>query len=163
MFVDRDIVPGSYRRIASIAECRPELQQLEALWQQMRGDRRMPARRDFDPMAVPRLLPRIYLVDILPDHPIEQRYRVRLQGTEEVRLQGADWTGLYLHQATGRAAADRLVAVAEQIVASRAPWMSTGGLYWIPEKPFYHFESLLLPLSDDDDIVNMILGMTIVF
>ena len=46
---------------------------------------------------------------------------------------------------------------------NEAPWMSTGGLYWIPEKPFYHFESLLLPLSDDDEIVNMILGMTIVF
>ena len=163
MFMDRDIVPGSSRRIASIAECRPELQQLETLWQRLRGDRRMPARRDFDPMAVPKLLPRIYLVDVFPDAPLEQRYRVRLQGTEEVRSIGADWTGLFLHQAAERGAADRLVAVAEQVATAREPWISTGRLYWIPEKPFYHFESLLLPLSDDDDIVNMILGLTIVF
>lgn len=163
MFLDREIVPGSTRRIASIAECRPELRQLHSVWERIRGDRRMPARRDFEPLDVPKLLPRIYLVDVFADHPIEQRYRVRLQGTEEVRNVGADWTGLYLHQAADRAAADRLVAVAEQIATSRAPWISTGRLYWIPEKPFYHFESLLLPLSDDDVIMSMILGITVIF
>ena len=163
MFMDRDIVPGSSRRIASITACRRELQQLHALWDRIRGTRRMPARRDFEPMEVPKLLSRMYLVDVMPDSPIERRYRVRLQGTEEVRNQGTDWTGAFLHEATERGAADRLVAVAEHVVSARAPWMSTGRLYWIAEKPLYHFESVLLPLSEDDDIVNMIMGLTIVF
>lgn len=161
--MDRAIVPGSARPVASITECRPELQELHALWTRLRGARRMPSRGDFDPLEVPRLLSRIYLVDCLPENPPERRYRVRLQGTEEVRTLGADWTGRFLHEVADRETADRLVAVAELVATSRQPRMSTGALYWIPETPFYHFESLLLPLSPDDDVVNMILGITVVF
>jgi hypothetical protein len=162
MFIDRQIVPGSYRRLSSIAECRPDLQELYAIWDRLRGDREMPARRDFDPTQVPRLLSRMFLVDVLAGPP-QRRFRTRLQGTEEVRYHGADWTGSFVHEMTDRESADRLCAVGERIVASREPWFSTGRLYWLPEKPFYHFESVLLPLSDDGATVTMIMGMTQTF
>ena len=47
MIVEHAIVPGSTKRL-SIDECRPALQDLHALWQKLRGDRRMPARRDWN-------------------------------------------------------------------------------------------------------------------
>jgi hypothetical protein len=162
MIVEHDIVPGSTRRL-SIEECRPELQELHALWQQLRGDRRMPARRDFDPAQVPRLLPDIFLVDVLAGNPAEKRFRVRLQGTAQADYYGADWTGSFIHQMIDRESADRFCAVGDYIVASREPWISTGDLYWLPEKPFYRFETVLLPLSDDGFSVNMVLGLTRVF
>lgn len=163
MFVAKAIVPGSYRRLSSIDDCRPELQELYRLWQGLRGDRAMPARRDVDPARIPHLLPDLFLVDVLPGGPPERRYRVRLQGTAQARYHGTDWTGAFLHERTDRASADRLCAVGDQIVASRAPWMSTGNLYWLPSKPYHHFETVLLPLSDDGATVNMILGLTRMF
>ncbi|HLZ67992.1 MAG TPA: PAS domain-containing protein [Aliidongia sp.] len=163
MIVDQAIVPGSARRLGSIEDCRPELRELHSLWQRIRGDRRMPARCDFDPAEVPKLLPDMFLVDVLPNAPVEQRFRVRLQGTAQVDYFGADWTGRFLHEMIDQASADRFCAVGDYVVVTRAPWMSTGDLYWVPEKPFYKFETLLLPLSEDDATVNMILGITRLF
>jgi len=163
MIVEEAVVPGSAMRLYSIDACRPELQQLHALWQRLRGARHMPARSDFDPMQVPKLLPDIFLVDVFADAPRERRYRVRLQGTAQVDYNGADWTGRFLHEAVDRVPADRFCAVGDAVVAGRTPWMSTGKLYWLPAKPFYRFETILLPLSDDDVSVNMILGLTRLF
>jgi hypothetical protein len=163
MIADQAIVPGSTRRLGTIEGCRPELRTLHTLWQRIRGNRQMPARRDFDPADVPRLLPDMFLVDVLPNAQVERRFRVRLQGTAQVDYFGADWTGRFLHEMIDQASADRFCAVGDHVVASREPWMSTGDLYWLPEKPFYRFETLLLPLSDDGATVNMILGLTRLF
>lgn len=163
MIVEHAVVPGSTKRLFSIDACRPELQQIHALWQRLRGSRLMPARRDFDPTQVPKLLPDIFLVDVLAGNPPEQRYRVRLQGTAQVDYSGADWTGSFLHQVVDQAAADRFCAVGDAVVSGREPWMSTGELYWLPNKPFYRFETILLPLSDDGRSVNIILGLTRLF
>ncbi|SMF23498.1 PAS domain-containing protein [Tistlia consotensis] len=157
------IVPGSSTRLLSIEDCRPELQELHRLWRELRGERRMPARRDFDPADARRLLPHLMLIDVFPQSPRERRFRVRLHGTAQVDYQGADWTGCYPHQKTDRAPADRLCEVGDQVVASREPWMSTGTLYWLPSKPWSRFETILLPLSDDDETVNMLLGLTVFF
>lgn len=155
--------PDSATRSLPIDECRPELQELHRIWHRLRGARSMPARRDFNPAAARQLLPHLMLIDVLPDASPERRFRVRLYGTAQVDYQGADWTGYFLHEKTDRAAADRLCLVAEHIVASRQPWTSTGGLYWLPEKPYANFQTILLPLSDDDAIVNMIIGLTIFY
>ncbi|MEZ5666800.1 MAG: hypothetical protein R3F55_05090 [Alphaproteobacteria bacterium] len=74
---------------------------------------------------------------------------------------GLDWTGAFLHEKTDKASADRLCSIGDTIVATREPWMSTGGVYWSAERPYSSFQSVLLPLSDDDDTVNMIIGLTV--
>ncbi len=163
MFMDRDIIPGTYRRITAITECRTEIQELHAVWQRMRGARELPARRDFDPVEVPWLLSRMFLVDVLPTDVAARRYRVRLEGTELVASHGRDWTGRFLHEVNELAAADRLVAAADYVVARRAPLMSAGQLYWLADKRYYHYESIVLPLAVDDRVVNMLMGITIVF
>jgi hypothetical protein len=158
MLADSLVVPGSATRLLSLDQCRPELRELHDVWLRLRGDRRMPARRDFDPSEMRKLLPHIMLIDVDASMPREKRYRVRLHGTAQVGYQGIDWTGAYLHEKTDKVAAERLGAVGDHIVETREPWISTGGLYWLPTKPFSRFESILLPLSDDDRSVNMILG-----
>ena len=163
MIAGRMVVPGTDTRLLSIDQCRPELRELHALWQKLRSGRTMPSRADFDPADVPALLPHLILIDVDAAMPPERRFRVRLHGTAQARYQGIDWTGYYLYEKTDRASADRLCAVGDHIVATREPWISTGGLYWLPSKPYHIFESVLLPLSDDDSSVNMILGLTIFF
>jgi hypothetical protein len=123
----------------------------------------MPARRDFDPAKARTLLPHLLLIDVFPEMPRERRFRIRLHGTEQVRYQGADWTGAFVHEKTDSASAARLCAVGDYVVTTHRPWISTGNLYWLPRKRYRHFESVLLPLSDDDATVNMILGLTIFF
>ncbi len=157
------VVPGSETRRLSIADCRPELQEIHRIWLDLRGDRSLPARRDFDPATARRLLRHLMLIDVLPDAPPDRRFRVRLHGTAQVDYQGVNWTGCFLHEKTDRAAADRLCEIGEHVVASRQPWISSGGLYWMPERPFASFETILLPLSDNDADVNMILGLTLFF
>jgi hypothetical protein len=41
--------------------------------------------------------------------------------------------------------------------------MSAGSLYWLPSKPYYRFETVILPLSDDGATVNMLMGLTGMF
>lgn len=163
MFAANKAVPGSIVQLLSIDECQPELQELYRYWQRLRGERSMPARRDFDPIDVRKLLPHLMLVDVNPDAPRERRYCVRLHGTAQVEAQGVDWTGFHPHDKTDKVSADRLCDVGDHVVAHREPWISTGNLYWMPSKPYYRFETILLPLSDDDATVNMILGLTIFF
>lgn len=157
------VVPGSSTRLTSIEACRPEMQALHAHWLTMRGDRSMPARRDFNPATVRDLLPHLMLIDVFPQAPREQRYRVRLHGTAQVNSLGADWTGRFVHEMTDPEAADRLCAIGDHIVETHEPWMSTGDVYYQPNRPYSRFETILLPLSDDDATVNMVLGLTIFF
>lgn len=156
-------VPESVVRMLSADECRPEVQELHALWQGMRGGRSMPARRDFDPAEARSLLPHLMLIDVLPDAPRRRRFRVRLHGTAQVEYQGVDWTGSHPHDKTDEASADRFCDIGDHIVSRREVWMSTGDLYWMSNKPYSRFETIMLPLSDDDETVNMILGLTIFF
>ena len=52
------------------------VQEALAYWESKRSGRRMPARRDFDPVfEVPRLLPWIVLVDVLHE-PLDFRFRL---------------------------------------------------------------------------------------
>jgi len=163
MLTENLIVPGSASRLLTIEQCRPELKEIYALWNTLRGNRSMPSRGDFNPAEALNLLPHLLLVDVDPDMPRSRRFKVRLHGTEQVRYQKTDWTGAYIHEKTDAASADRLCAVGDHIVATHEPWISTGNLYWHPRKHYRHFESILLPMSDDDRTVNMILGLTIFF
>jgi hypothetical protein len=59
------------------------------------NDGRAPARAQFDPMAIPTLLPPIYLVEFEPD-PFRVRYR--LTGTKADEWNGFNITGRYIDE-----------------------------------------------------------------
>lgn len=67
-----------------------EFRQLFALWQQKRGNRRIPSRADFDPLELKMMLPRLMLIEVVDDPP---DFRYRLAGTASRDLTGLDWTG----------------------------------------------------------------------
>ena len=71
------------------------LRQLVAHWQQIRGNRRMPARADFDPLEVRFALGYISLIEV---HRDPLRFYFRLDGTKQVDLFGIDCTRHYLDE-----------------------------------------------------------------
>jgi hypothetical protein len=64
-------------------------------WLEKRGERRMPARRDIDPLDFPYVLGHLMLIDVLRD---PQRFRVRLHGTNVVARMHYDMTGKLLDE-----------------------------------------------------------------
>lgn len=71
--------------------CSPRVRRIYEYWDEVRGDRAMPARRDIDPLRIPRdLLPGIVLTEVLREPPW---LRYRLVGTAQVALRGSDPTG----------------------------------------------------------------------
>ncbi|WP_321389819.1 PAS domain-containing protein [Emcibacter sp.] len=134
-----------------------ELQELFLLWQNIRGDKSMPCRKDFRPAAVPSLLPNVSLVDVEND---PRRYRFRLVGTATVKAMGRDVTGQYMDQIPG------MMTMKERydwLVENKTPYLYKGQLVW-SEKSFLDYYAIGLPFSEDDSTVNLIMyGMYYLF
>jgi len=62
-------------------------------WRDLTGERTLPLRSQFDPVAVPKLLPYIVIAEV-ERGPDRRRYRNRLVGTRIVEMVGFDPTGL---------------------------------------------------------------------
>ncbi|MHA1569081.1 MAG: PAS domain-containing protein, partial [Alphaproteobacteria bacterium] len=124
-------------------------------WGELRGERRMPKRSEIDPVAIPRALPNIALVD-LEGEGEAMRLRVRLLGTTLARRYG-ERTGRYLDEfQLGEAYADIYAAYAD-CANQRAPHASEGD-YWTEDDRHFKVARLLLPLSEDGESVDTILA-----
>jgi hypothetical protein len=123
-----------------------------AYWRKRRGDRPMPARRDFDPAEVPSLLPHLQLIDI-----VAGRFRYRLVGTELVQMFGRDYTGEFADELFHGPRSQMICEVYSAVCEARQPmflrnrYLTTKNLDLIANR-------LYLPLSEDACQVNMILG-----
>src|SRR5215472_4666223 len=54
-----------------------------AYWRRLCGERRMPSRKDFDPLDIPQILPYVMLVDVLRD-PLDFRFRLLGSGHDQI-------------------------------------------------------------------------------
>ncbi len=98
------------------------LQQLYAYWAAKRHGRRMPCRSDIDPVDIPRLLPNLMLLDVVPaaspSVPVH-RYRFRLAGTAICQVAGFDLTGCWLDELLRPGSyTDYVMGLADQVVCS---------------------------------------------
>jgi hypothetical protein len=128
------------------------LQRLYGYWLDCKGDRRMPARRDIDPLDFPYLLGSIMLVDVVRD-PL--RFRVRLHGTNLVKLTTHDLTGKLLDEIPSTAYRDYVLERCRGLVASGEPAVVHHG-YELDGR-LRNYEALWLPLADDETAVTMLL------
>jgi PAS domain S-box-containing protein len=75
-----------------------DLDALKALWNELRGDRPLPQREEFDLTTMIRWAPHLSVAAVMPDG----RIQFRLFGTELARVYGQDLTGRYLDELTPR-------------------------------------------------------------
>jgi hypothetical protein len=130
------------------------LRLLYAHWQALRGTRPAPARHEIDPVAIVSVLPNIALFDV---EEAPRRYRIRLMGSRNVAWYGADPTGCCLDELDIGGGRVELCATLDQVVARVVPGHMTGE-YTRQEGQSLRYERLFMPLSNDGQRVDMLLG-----
>lgn len=121
-------------------------------WNNLRGDRRMPARSDFSPVQMVPMLPQVSLTDVESDPP---RFRARLVGTGIVTETGVDVTGKYFDELPN---SEKLIERCVWVTENRQAYFAhTLPLVWASQE-FTSYSALAMPLSSDGENVDMLLG-----
>ena len=133
----------------------PKLREAFKLWDSKRGKRHMPSRADFDPVEMPKLLPSIILVDVESDGP---RLKIRLAGTKIVDMFGANYTGSYMDEIQFGDVREKILREYNLAASEKRPVFSDHEFRKLND---YHHtvERVILPLSNDDETVNMLLAV----
>jgi PAS domain len=132
-------------------------------WQSLRQGRMMPARRDIDPFDMRTLLPNVVLLDVSYQSAhcrstsavASLDFRFRLVGTEVAARSAHDYTGRRLADIPHMAPGTPFWQHREEVVRCRRPLYSAP-CYVGPARQIRSCHNLLLPLSEDDELVNMI-------
>lgn len=111
----------------------------------------MPRRADIDPAEIVSFLPRIILVDVVPD---DRRFVYRLVGTSEVEMRGYDPTGKPVRDFCGPG--DQALQNYDTVVGSKEPHVDMEHVV-NARRDWVDMETIFLPLSEYDEEVNMIL------
>jgi hypothetical protein len=119
----------------------------------------LPGRQHVDPMAIPALLPDLWLLDV-HRNPLRLRYRV--VGTRMVDAIGRETTGEWLDEAHPDVAGNAAYFERyRQVCDTRLPSWRRGVPRLALRTDFNTLESLFLPLARDGATVDMILAMTV--
>lgn len=139
-----------------LKRCAPLIADVYGYWDSKRGRRLMPARADIDPAELRAHVANLLLVDVRHE-PFKLTYR--LVGTREVRARGGDPTGkdvssYFMGDTWGAILFNYRYAIEQR-----------GFIYDEDPAPanashVHELASLFLPLSPDDDTVNMVLVCT---
>lgn len=132
------------------------LRELLSLWHARRGTRPMPARSDFDAVELMRFGGRIALIDVYHD---PKRYRFRLIGSRITEILGRDSTGRYADDLYDPEFYQTAIGSYETILRDRQPVTAHGNMKMM-DKEHIRFESLDLPLSEDGEVIDMIMKGT---
>lgn len=136
----------------------PQLRQLYTYWEERRGARRFPARKQIDPLDLKFALGNLTLVDVLYN-PL--RFRFRLVGTLLIQRLGMDLTGLGLDDIPDPAYRDQVRAVYGRVVETGSGSVSYGERALEGQRR--NFEILRLPLAEDGVTIDMLLSCSLYF
>jgi hypothetical protein len=131
------------------------IRDLYRYWLGKRGGRRAPARADIDPVELRSLLPYIYLFDVVEPGP---RLRYRLVGTAIAEMAG-EVTGRFVDELLPEAVYARMHEHYVDVVRNLAGRYYVADMTW-RDRPHVRYHRLLLPLSDDQRVVNMVLAIS---
>lgn len=159
-------IPETCRRCDGPARerCTRGLLRLYDYWNAKRIDRArpgraFPSRADIDPIELgSHLLPHVFLIDVLPgtDASGTPQFRFRLTGTQVDDIHNQPLTG----RAPGDIRTPEIARAAElqcrEVLRRRAPCCDHVALL-ADDQSFWHFERLMLPLSDDGETISMLL------
>lgn len=104
----------------------PLLKQLFDYWQCLRGARRFPLRAEFDPLALPSLLPHLVVNEVERGPGGKLRFRLRLEGEHVARARGFSAKGRYLDEPGVVVLDNDVIGAYARIVATGEPWFSEG-------------------------------------
>ena len=120
-------------------------------WLSIGGDAGVPLRADFDPAAIPTLLPYMTLSELYKD-PLRVRYR--LVGTRICEIDGWDKTGYWVEDEPWKQYEDQWLLDYQTLIDTRRPLFGQDHLTYLDHSQV-SMEWALMPLSTDGDIVDM--------
>jgi hypothetical protein len=129
------------------------LRRLYQYWQEKRGDRRFPARRDIDPLEFAYVLGWVTLVDVTYN-PV--RFRFRLYGSELAHRIGLDLTGTYADQHPNREFGTMLQRSWQDVVDRAEPICVRYDR--VVDNRKHPWEALRMPMSSDGATIDMLLA-----
>ena len=125
------------------------------LWNERRGERLAPSRRDFEPWDFKPVLPVMMLIDVFSD-PLD--FRFRLSGSEVINVHGKELTG---HSVRDFASEHYTRLVWQdfcELVERKQPQLCS--ISYVNRSGFLrNFSVLRLPLSSDGENVDMIIAV----
>ena len=128
------------------------LRRLVAHWSRIRGQRRMPARADFDPLHVRFALGYLSLIEV---HRDPLRFFFRLDGTKQVELFGVDCTQRFLDEAMPPDHVTLATASYSHVVQRREPSYLRRQIAF--HERLIEYEAVILPFSSDDERVDLLM------
>lgn len=132
----------------------PTLGALYRYWNRRRGHRRMPDRRDIDPLKLgSALLPHLGLMDIVEGG---TRVRYRLLGTAIVERFGSDPTGKFMDEVMSGSYSEYIHGLYRELVRARAPVFSESVFRW-DAGGYLRTRRLYLPLTHGGESVAIAL------
>ncbi|WP_321397594.1 PAS domain-containing protein [Emcibacter sp.] len=120
-------------------------------WNDIRGDKPLPSRADFNPAAVAPALPYIFVLEV---HKEPMRFKFRLTGTETVEVMGVNAMGHWIDEFPHT---EEIIDRYKWLVENRRPYYNSDRLHWAV-KDFHHYTALTLPFSDDGENVNILIS-----
>ncbi|HTW51624.1 MAG TPA: PAS domain-containing protein [Stellaceae bacterium] len=134
----------------------PRLRQLYDYWNGKRGDRRMPARADLDPLDIRFAIGDVVMADVIDGDP--PRFRIRLHGTNLAERTNFDLTGKMLDDMPAPEFRELVTRSFRKVIRSHEP------LHALAERllddRMQHYEAIILPLSRDGERVDrLMVGM----
>jgi len=133
------------------------LRQLYRYWDGKRGARHMPRRSDIDPIDLAYCLGYLCLIEVEPSEP--PRFRFRVDGSNCALISGIEMTGRYVDEIPLSEYRTVMENAYQQIYLAKVPHFYADDEVWDDRR--YQTEGLLLPLSDDDKTVNMMIDVVL--
>jgi len=130
----------------------PDLRRLLDYWRDKRGARAFPRRADIDAVDLGFMLARIALTEV---HEGARRYRLRVVGSWWAQLSGVELTGTWVDDWSQANLRKLTTDTYEAVIAARTPLCARRDT-WVDDKKL-SYEILLLPLSEDDARISMIM------
>jgi len=125
---------------------------LFAWWNEARGTRAFPNRRDFSPLVMVPFLPAIIMHDVGGS---ARTYSFRLVGTAITQVLGFDPTGKSLDEIPATA---NMRTRFDWVLENKEPYMCTDLPTRWAKKDYKKYSTLVLPLGPSDDEVTMLIA-----
>jgi PAS domain len=153
---------GSEHDGTALLKAHPRIHQAYSYWQSIHPEKGLPGRQHFDPSAVPKLLPFLWLLDVR-GHPV--RVRCRLIGTAISSIIGKDLTGAWLDEVDDSlVAAPACAARWNAVVTTRRPhWRPKMPIAPVAEGKVTEIEDLYLPFATNGWEVDLIVCQMVAY
>ncbi len=147
---------------ADVSSWHPRVRALYEYWLSIHPkEGGLPARRAFDPMAIPQLLPHVMLLGVSGRPP---RFSYRVIGTRMVLALGGDFTGRWLDEVHAQQGQKPQFPAYERVALEAKPEWRRGPPHFASYiEKCTQMERVFLPLADNGKDVDMILTIAVFF